>query len=59
MIHPEVVGIAGPAGHWGEGKPLTSGKGVNFNGLLVHDEDHLDRIFTALDHCAELKVYKA
>jgi hypothetical protein len=28
-VHPEVIGIAGNAGHWAKGKPLSAGKGVN------------------------------
>ncbi len=59
MVHPEVLGIAGHAGHWAEGKPLSKGKGVNFQGLLPYGEDKMDVISTAVDMCAPLKVYKA
>jgi len=59
MVHPEVLGIAGHAGHWAKGKPLSTGKGVNFNGLLPYDMDHTDMITTAIDFCAPLKVSKA
>ncbi|MCL0044134.1 molybdopterin-dependent oxidoreductase [Dehalococcoidia bacterium] len=59
MVHPEVLGIAGHAGHWSKGKPLAQGKGVNFNGLLPYGENKLDVISTALDHCAPIKVTKA
>ncbi|MBI4200500.1 MAG: molybdopterin-dependent oxidoreductase [Chloroflexi bacterium] len=58
-VHPEVVGIAGHFGHWAQGKPISRGKGVNFNTLLPHDMEHLDMITTALDHCVPLKVSKA
>lgn len=58
-VHPEVIGIAGNAGHWAKGKPLSLGRGVNFNGLLPYGEDKIDLISTALDQCAPLKVYKA
>ena len=60
MVHPEVLGIAGHAGHWAEGKPLSKGKGVNFNGLLpMESVENFDMISTALDQCAQLKVSKA
>ena len=59
MVHPDVLGIAGHAGHWAAEKDPSKGKGVNFNGLLVYDESHMDRASTALDHCAEINVYKA
>ena len=58
-VHPEVIGIAGNAGHWAKGKPLSQKKGVHFNGLLPYGIDRMDLISTALDHCAPLKVYKA
>ena len=58
-IHPEVIGIAGNAGHWARGKPLSTGIGVNFNGLLPFDMSKFDVISSALDHCIPLKVYKA
>jgi molybdopterin-containing oxidoreductase family molybdopterin binding subunit len=58
-VHPEVIGIAGNAGHWSEGKRLSKGKGVNFNSLLPYGADRMDVISTALDQCAPLKVYKA
>lgn len=58
-VHPEVIGIAGNAGHWARGKPLSQGKGVHFNGLLPYGIENIDVISTALDHCAALKVTKA
>jgi len=58
-VHPEVIGIAGNAGHWAKGKPLSAGKGVNFNGLLPYGLEWVDVISSALDQCAPLKVYKA
>ena len=58
-VHPDVIGIAGNAGHWASGKPLSTGKGVNFNGLLPFDMNTLDVISSSLEHCIPLKVYKA
>jgi anaerobic selenocysteine-containing dehydrogenase len=58
-VHPEVIGIAGNAGHWAKGKALSAGKGVNFNGLVPHGLECVDVISTALNQCAPLKVYKA
>lgn len=58
-VHPQVIGIAGNAGHWAKGKQLSRGKGVHFNGLLPYGIEKMDLISTALDHCAPLKVYKA
>ena len=54
-----MIGIAGNAGHWAKGKPLSAGKGVNFNGLLPYGLEMVDVISSALDQCAPLKVYKA
>jgi len=58
-IHPQVIGIAGHAGHWSSGKPVSKGKGVNFNSLLPYDLAHLDTFSTAIDMCAPLTVRKA
>ncbi len=58
-VHPEVIGIAGNAGHWARGKPISTGKGVNFNGLLPFDMNKFDVISSALEHCIPLKVSKA
>ncbi len=58
-VHPEVVGIAGHAGHWAKGKARTRGKGVNFNSLIPYDTDHLDTLTTAVDMCAPLTLRKA
>ncbi|MBI4318787.1 MAG: molybdopterin-dependent oxidoreductase [Chloroflexi bacterium] len=57
-IHPEVVGIAGHFGHWARGMPISRGKGVAYNPLLPHDLDHIDKITTALDNCALVKITK-
>ena len=59
MVHEAVVGIAGQAGHTAKGKPLSKGKGVNFNGFLPYELDQFDMISTAVDFCAPLKVSKA
>lgn len=58
-VHPEVIGIAGHAGHWAGGKARTKGKGVNFNSLLPYDLDHLDTLSTSVDMCAPLTIRKA
>jgi len=58
-VHPQVIGIAGHAGHWAGGKARTKGKGVNFNSLLPYDLEHLDLLSTAVDMCAPLTVRKA
>jgi hypothetical protein len=38
--------------------PVAKGKGVNFNGLLPTDLEHIDKISTALDHCVQVRIYK-
>ncbi len=58
-VHPQVIGIAGHAGHWAKGKSRTRGKGVNFNSLIPYDLQHLDTMTTAVDMCAPLTVRKA
>ena len=58
-VHPEVIGIAGNAGHWTKGIPLSAGNGVNLNRLLPYGLEWVDVISSALDQCAPLKVYKA
>ena len=57
-IHPEVVGIAGHFGHWATGMPISRGKGVSYNGLLAHDLNNMDKISTALDNCAPIRISK-
>ncbi len=58
-IHPEGVGIAACAGHWGEGMPVANGKGVFFNDLLEVDFDHSSPVNLNLDLCVKVKVSKA
>ena len=58
-IHPEVVGIAGHFGHWAKGMPISFGKGVAYNPLLPNGFDYIDKITTALDNCALVRVSKA
>ncbi|MBI4200372.1 MAG: molybdopterin-dependent oxidoreductase [Chloroflexi bacterium] len=58
-VHPEVVGIAGHAGHWAQGKPISKGKGVNFQSLLPYGAEKMDVVSTSIDMCAPLKVRKA
>ena len=57
-IHPEAVGVGGHFGHWSPGMPVARGKGVNFNGLVPTDMEHVDLISCALDHCVQVKIYK-
>jgi molybdopterin-containing oxidoreductase family molybdopterin binding subunit len=58
-IHPEGLGIAGCAGHWGDGMPVAKGKGVFFNQLLEIDWDHISPVNLNLDLCARVKVTPA
>ena len=55
-IHPEGLGIAACAGHWGKGMPIAKGKGVFFNDLLEIDFDHVSPVNLNLDLCARVKV---
>ena len=55
-IHPEGLGIAACAGHWGDGMPLAKGKGVFFNELLELDRDHASLVNLNLDLCAKVRV---
>ena len=55
-IHPEGLGIAACAGHWGDGMPKAKGKGVFFNELLELDWEHVSPINLNLDLCARVKV---
>jgi anaerobic selenocysteine-containing dehydrogenase len=55
-IHPEGLGIAACAGHWGDGMPVAKGKGVFFNELLELDWEHASPINFNLDLCVRVKV---
>jgi anaerobic selenocysteine-containing dehydrogenase len=55
-VHPEGVGIAACAGHWGEGMPIAKDKGVAFNALLELDWQHVSPINLNLDLCVRVKV---
>ncbi len=55
-IHPEGLGIAACAGHWGDGMPVAKGKGVFFNELLELDWDHCSPVNLNLDLCVRVKV---
>ena len=55
-IHPEGLGIAACAGHWGDGMPVAKGKGVFFNGLLDLDWEHVSPVNLNLDLCARVRV---
>jgi anaerobic selenocysteine-containing dehydrogenase len=58
-IHPEGLGIAACAGHWGDGMPVAKGKGVFFNDLLELDWDHASPVNLNLDLCVRVKVTPA
>ena len=55
-IHPEGLGIAACAGHWGEGMPVAKGKGVFFNDLLELDWEHSSPVNLNLDLCVRVKL---
>ena len=55
-IHPEGLGIAACAGHWGDGMPVAKGKGVFFNELLELDWNHCSPVNLNLDLCVRVKV---
>jgi molybdopterin-containing oxidoreductase family molybdopterin binding subunit len=55
-IHPEGLGIATCAGHWGDGMPVAKGKGVFYNDLLEIDWEHCSPINLSLDLCVRVKV---
>ena len=57
-IHAEGLGIAGCAGHWGDGMPVAKGKGVFFNDFIELDWDHVSPINFSLDICARVRVSK-
>jgi molybdopterin-containing oxidoreductase family molybdopterin binding subunit len=57
-IHPEGLGIAALAGHWGDGMPVAKGKGVFFNELLELDYEHCNPVNLNLDLCVRVKVEK-
>lgn len=55
-VHPEGLGIAACAGHWGDGMPVAKGKGVFFNEMLELDREHCSPVNLNLDLCARVKV---
>ncbi|MDE2166995.1 MAG: molybdopterin-dependent oxidoreductase [Alphaproteobacteria bacterium] len=55
-IHPEGLGIAALAGHWGDGMPIAKGKGVFFNELLEVDWEHSSPVNLNLDLCVKVRV---
>ena len=56
VVHPEGLGIAACAGHWGEGMPVAKGKGVFFNDLLELDWEHSSPVNLNLDLCVRVKL---
>jgi anaerobic selenocysteine-containing dehydrogenase len=57
-IHPEGLGIAACAGHWGDGMPVAKGKGVFFNDFIELDWEHVSPLNLSLDICAKVRVSK-
>ncbi len=55
-VHPEGLGIAACAGHWGKGMPVAKGKGVFFNELLELDFAHVSPNNLNLDLCVKVRV---
>jgi molybdopterin-containing oxidoreductase family molybdopterin binding subunit len=55
-IHPDGVGIAACAGHWGDGMPIAKGKGMFFNQLLEIDMRYINPVNLGLDVCVQVRV---
>ncbi len=55
-VHPEGLGIAAMAGHWGTGMPVAKDKGVLFNDLLEVDWHHVSPVNINLDLCAKVRI---
>jgi hypothetical protein len=58
-IHPEVVGVGACFGRWSRGEPLSRGKGIHFNSLILHKMGWIDATSGHIDACAPVKVRKA
>ncbi|OGA45023.1 MAG: molybdenum enzyme, large subunit,related to phenylacetyl-CoA: acceptor oxidoreductase [Betaproteobacteria bacterium RIFCSPLOWO2_12_FULL_63_13] len=58
-IHPEALGVAACAGHWGDGMPVAKGKGIFYNDLLEVDWEHSSPVNLNLDLCVRVKVTPA
>lgn len=56
--HPQTMGIATTAGHWGKGQPIARGKGTNFNFLMEARFEHCDPTTFNLETCIKVKVRK-
>lgn len=54
-IHPEAIGISSHFGSLAKGKPVSYGKGAQFNRLLPID---LDPVSTGVDACVKVNVHK-
>jgi molybdopterin-containing oxidoreductase family molybdopterin binding subunit len=57
-LHPDHVCVAGCHGHWAKGTPVSIGKGVFFDDLIVVDEAHTDALTQGTDACVKVKIYK-
>ena len=58
-IHPETVAVAGINGHWARGMPQARGRGIHFNTLIPFDLDNVDKLSSAFDSKAKVRVAAA
>ena len=58
-IHPETVAVAGINGHWARGMPQARGRGIHFNTLIPFDLDNVDKLSSAFDSKAKVRVAPA
>ena len=58
LVHPEVIGTLGQAGHWAKNMPVAKGKGVHTNTLIPYVFSRIDKMSANLDACVKVKVHK-
>ncbi len=58
-IHPETVAIGGIHGHWARAAKIAQGGGVHFNALLPLNLKIVDKLSSAFDSKARVKVSSA
>lgn len=58
-IHPDTVAIGGISGHWAKGMPAARGRGLHFNSLIPLDLDNVDKLSSAFDSKAKVRVERA
>jgi len=58
-IHPRTVAVAGINGHWAKGLPVARGRGIHFNSLVPFDLDNVDKLSSAFDSKAKVRVAPA